>query len=747
MATLFDPGLFSVNGLSGEILPGTTLGWFVTGTSTPLATYSNQALTVANANPVVVGADGRVPTIWLQAAAYKLVITLPNGTIETRDPIVDSAAALSSDLSSTASDKGAGSVGFSQTAAYDPATLGKKSQQDIDPLDHPYLATGDGSTNDRTAVLTAIGDAAQLSLTAQHNVGSTLTDVSGTVLNPSSSAELLGNIDMEQDIDCTAPLPIHIDSAGVEYDYTVPARRTFAEKGLWLSEGDVTRETVSRIDCTTLLFEKVSWPSADSFTSDTPSSSTADQVEFNASSGNVWYGAFRRARPGQTVRATFELGTYTRGVMMRWSGGYIVLYGSGTSAQVSIKNTGVAVSTSSVSWPGLSDHPQWSMDNAEFGIRVYDLTTVGFLVNGYEVYRATVTGIVHDIGLAVFASGAAVTPAVSWWTETFSDYFAGQQSLSLMIYGDSISAPFASGKNTAAFAGSWMNYLREAIDFSSHGIRVTGWTNYATPGANSATMTAAYDVHGVGVANVVVLFGGTNDVQGGSALSSTEGNFTYLLTNIVAAGRKPLIVIPGLWLNSDQGDQGFVTANAEDAAPMRALLRSLAAQYGALIVDLSQIEGQILEDYYNDTSLADTRKRDRIHPTALAYRVIGYEIAKVIVGHLASRVHAPLDHATVPSTWFKNSWVGTTQAPRVSLSGTNYVEFAGVLDAGTKTDGTAILTLPASLRPPVDLHLHTAASSTVSVNLNVTASTGNVSISGVQAGDSYVSLDALRFQL
>jgi hypothetical protein len=89
LSTLFDPGIFSVEGLAGEILPGSTLGWFVSGTSTPLATYSDQGLTTPNPNPVTNNADGRFPPIWLQDQAYKMVLTLPDGSANKRDPVRD----------------------------------------------------------------------------------------------------------------------------------------------------------------------------------------------------------------------------------------------------------------------------------------------------------------------------------------------------------------------------------------------------------------------------------------------------------------------------------------------------------------------------------------------------------------------------------------------------------------------------------------------------------------------------------
>jgi hypothetical protein len=114
MAFLFDAGIFSVEGLSGEILPGTKLYWYESGTSTPLATYSNEALTTPNANPVLSDSEGRFPSIWLQDANYKLVMELPNGTQRTRDPIRnpgDGVFVSYTALASTATGKGAALVG------------------------------------------------------------------------------------------------------------------------------------------------------------------------------------------------------------------------------------------------------------------------------------------------------------------------------------------------------------------------------------------------------------------------------------------------------------------------------------------------------------------------------------------------------------------------------------------------------------------------------------------------------------
>lgn len=62
--------------------------FYVTGTTTPLATYSDAGLTAVNANPVVADANGRFGDIYLQASRYKVVLTTSaDVAIDTLDPV------------------------------------------------------------------------------------------------------------------------------------------------------------------------------------------------------------------------------------------------------------------------------------------------------------------------------------------------------------------------------------------------------------------------------------------------------------------------------------------------------------------------------------------------------------------------------------------------------------------------------------------------------------------------------------
>lgn len=64
---------------NGLIAPGAKAYFYASGTSTPLAVYTDAALTVAHAHPVVADAEGVLPVIYLQALAYRLLVTDSTG--------------------------------------------------------------------------------------------------------------------------------------------------------------------------------------------------------------------------------------------------------------------------------------------------------------------------------------------------------------------------------------------------------------------------------------------------------------------------------------------------------------------------------------------------------------------------------------------------------------------------------------------------------------------------------------------
>ena len=73
---------------SGNVIAGAKLNFYETLTSTPLDTFSDSALSVANANPVVADSAGRFGDIFLKSQDYKIVYTdAADVTIKQWDPV------------------------------------------------------------------------------------------------------------------------------------------------------------------------------------------------------------------------------------------------------------------------------------------------------------------------------------------------------------------------------------------------------------------------------------------------------------------------------------------------------------------------------------------------------------------------------------------------------------------------------------------------------------------------------------
>jgi hypothetical protein len=73
---------------NGVPYAGAKLYSYEAGTSTPLALYSDAALTIPLLNPVEADSAGRFPALYAQAQDYRLVLTTAAGaTIWTRDPV------------------------------------------------------------------------------------------------------------------------------------------------------------------------------------------------------------------------------------------------------------------------------------------------------------------------------------------------------------------------------------------------------------------------------------------------------------------------------------------------------------------------------------------------------------------------------------------------------------------------------------------------------------------------------------
>jgi len=152
-------GRFQAFNNAGDPLVGGTLYAYYSGTTNPQTTFTDAALTVPNANPVVLDARGEA-TVFLSSNAYTFTLKDANGvTIWSVDGIVDpgssATAALAAFIASLASSIGASLLGFIQSLAGAVARTVQAVLRDRVSV-KDFGALGDGATDDFAAITAAI---------------------------------------------------------------------------------------------------------------------------------------------------------------------------------------------------------------------------------------------------------------------------------------------------------------------------------------------------------------------------------------------------------------------------------------------------------------------------------------------------------------------------------------------------------------------------------------------------------------
>ena len=148
---------------NGDPLSGGKLYTYAAGTTTPLVSYTSSSGATPNANPIILDSAGRVANqIWLTSnAVYKFAMySASDVLIWTKDNIggiVASNALANTNSTATA---GASLVGFLQFGA---GAVGRTVESKLSEIVTPYDfgAAGDGTTDDTTAVQSALSTTAK----------------------------------------------------------------------------------------------------------------------------------------------------------------------------------------------------------------------------------------------------------------------------------------------------------------------------------------------------------------------------------------------------------------------------------------------------------------------------------------------------------------------------------------------------------------------------------------------------------
>ena len=571
----------------------------------------------------------------------------------------------------------------------------------------------------------------------------TSTDLSGALVDPEPGVKFSGIVPFYSTIRVSRAVQVAFNSGALvsNYDLTPSAGKRAVDKALFINPGDLDRSVLEPLNCDDTL-ATVEWnlfPS-DTWNVDATATRTADSITWNLVNDGVLRSIFWPARGGMEFRAAFNAGAFARFAIVRTTAGYYCFYvNAGGPAVYSIKLLSVAVSQVSVDWMGNSDHLSWRGERASQGIRVINNKQFTWTLNGIDITTPqTVSGDIIDVGFGVFAT-TAITATISYMTRTRRAKPVGKAGMTLLAIGDS---------KTADIQGGWLQYCREALD-GSCGVRVLNVVNNAVAGDNSLAQYNKLNTTGTQGASHAVVIVGTNDVQGtgGPAPATTIGNLEGIKTLLAAGFCRPIIGVFDMWYSKALagGSYGENTVKYEQGAETREAIRKWAATNGFPCIDLSQVLGPVFAYYLAFPDQVDPIYRDNIHQTAFANKIQGEAIARTILSDYLREMTPRVAETALAAVYLAGGWTAGNPAARYSVSDDERVHLSGRLAAGTKTDGTTVYTLPRNIRPKTSRQFLATGSSGSVVRVQI-ATTGVMQVYGVQAGDTYITLDGISFE-
>lgn len=573
-----------------------------------------------------------------------------------------------------------------------------------------FGAKGDNTTSDRTAFLNArsyllyAGGELLLSASTTYYLGTTLTSLDGVAIVAEQGAAIRGNWNRKATYIVKAPLTTQLKDSENEYlplVETTKYKRSIADKEVFLDGIEPDRSEHVAIDCTALTVYQVAWPESDSWSTVYGESADPRTIILTLTNGN-WRTALIPATGGDELSCKQAPGAYQHAAVIRTTNGFYVFY---TADQTSAGQLwykpigGAATKITDVDWTGRSDHTYWQAGNANWTIRLYDLTTFSIMLNGLEVFGPfkISSGVISYYGFGGQVS-SPVTIAFYDWVLVRGQEVGGKGIGGIVTAGDS---------RIADIHGDWPTFCRELLEHSD-GYSVVKLDNIAQDGATSAVCLGTVTAHDFSGITDFVLGIGTNDVQGSVDLSITIANVLAIIDHVQALNIRTTVIVPQDFYPKGLTDNtGVVTFNEIYLPMYRQAIHRAAASRGCQVVDLKQVLKPVYAYEANAPGGAPwfegsylTGLRDNIHNGQLQYRKIGWAVARAILGFWP-RKRQGFDLSPMPTPIFDNGWAPAAgnAAALWQVSEQGILTLTGSVTVGTKADLTIIARLPFNLSP------------------------------------------------
>ena len=489
-------------------------------------------------------------------------------------------------------------------------------------------------------------------------------------------------------------------------EYTLRPDVNWGEKNEYIGAGDVYRGRHAPINVATEQRSYIfSWPSGN-FNSKTSG--------FTASVRGIAHDAvidqptctLLPAIPGAEISASW--GAFTSSTLMAvvrtTNCRYLFNHSVNNNTLSVIKRIdGQAHALTNIPFTRFGSHRAYWPARAHWTIRINSPRSFSVLYSGVVLHTERVTeGIITESGFG-YITKTTVPVEINDWVRSYEKPAAGIGELSVLILGNS--------QTDGAVVGAWPYQMRDALDYA-HGARVLALNNIAYAGDNSSqqvallksttnpnsgngfhTLSGQDALNSSNVAIIATLE--TNDIQGGIPVATTEANYAEML-DIISAKNIPALVVqaPIFYSKGIAGNRGQNTSNYERGGEYRQRIARLCAERGVPVLELPQCGPNMPQ--HIDAGLA--AMNDNIHPDTAYSRVIGYEIARAVVGLMTCRQSSDIAESAIPASWASAPW--DVSGATFAASGGS-LKLSGLIDRGATgyVNGAVIMTLPRLLAP------------------------------------------------
>ncbi len=622
-----------------------------------------------------------------------------------------------------------------------------------DPSLQQFEGTDDGSTANDTALIAAksvVGPGGLLrlpyKLTGSYKFGAS-PDWGGRVIDADWGVEIAETTGMPSTA-ARFRTPIIYNFGTYRYqvatDYWAPP----AERPVMLTEGDIPHETRRGLvpNAGELTYAKLVYPTDDVWAADAADSSDAISATWTVTNNGYARAGFRRAAPGRELKIIWPSGdNYARMAIIRGTHGWQIISSDQAGNTVYTEKTvgGAIVGPIAMTWIGKDDHLTYRVPWAEVTIRVIDQSTWQLAVNGMPVTTKTALGLIDYVGFGIYGVVAGPVSAMCYgWEEVDGGRYGGGEPFVLGVVGDSRMAENHGGAS----------YYAMITADGSLGMRCVGIDNRAIGGQTIREQLDHLNLVGLNGTKKWIVAVGTNNAQGLVGLTTSVNDLTALFDRIEELGGEILLyVLPGLWYSPAQtpgGVHGIPTYNYEAGGIYRRAFAHLCARRGIRVYDTLKAWGPVLGSMQAyDIERVDPVLRDGIHQTTWRYRRDGYDIAGLVADKLAPRLTHVIDRFAWEATWMAGGWVrSATRPPMIARGEDREINADGLLEPGTRADGTIVFRLPVAFHPPAPLEFSPVTSNGTVCTLTVNTE-GVGQIFGLNAGVTWISVACLRWRV